>query len=78
MSTYEQPASPVEDKIEISSKDEKHLETVTVESIDSKDVDAALALVGQTRTMEFSEEYNLRLRRKLVCEAFLALRGWLS
>ena len=46
--------------------DSKAVETVTVYSVDSKDADAALVLVGTHRTTQFSEEYNKKLRRKLV------------
>ena len=35
--------------------------------IETYEVDEALKLVGQERTAEFSEEYNRKLRRKLVC-----------
>lgn len=34
--------------------------------IDFKDGDEALRLIGAERTNQFSEEYNLKLRRKLV------------
>ena len=51
-------------------KDEKIAErvddTTEVASIDAKDVDEALLLVGTERGQEFSEEYNAKLRRKLV------------
>jgi len=40
-------------------------QTATVTSFDSKDADEALQLVGTSRTQNFSEEYNLKLRRKL-------------
>ena len=48
--------------------DEKSIEeqTVSITSYDSKDVDEAMALVGAQRTSHFSEEYNLKLRKKLV------------
>ncbi|KAJ6509891.1 MFS general substrate transporter [Mycena vitilis] len=42
-------------------RDEK-VEAVTVDSVDG---DEALRLVGTARTTQFSEEYNLKLRRKL-------------
>ncbi|KAI5124717.1 hypothetical protein M0805_005355, partial [Coniferiporia weirii] len=48
-----------------SAVDEKHPEIISVESIDSKDVDEALELVGMRRSEHFSEEYNNKLRRKL-------------
>ncbi|KAJ7129764.1 MFS general substrate transporter [Mycena epipterygia] len=37
----------------------------TVDTINSADGDEALRLVGTVRTAQFSEEYNLKLRRKL-------------
>jgi hypothetical protein len=40
-------------------------------SFDSSEVDEALQLVGTRRTAQFSEEYNQRLRRKLVCAIHL-------
>lgn len=39
-------------------------------SFEVADGDEALNLVGAERTTEFSEEYNRKLRRKLVCSAF--------
>lgn len=44
--------------------DEKHPEQVDVISV--RDGDEALKLVGMERTAEFSEEFNRKLRRKLV------------
>ena len=35
-------------------------------SYDESDMDEAMMLVGAERTTEFSEEYNAKLRRKLV------------
>lgn len=49
-----------------SLEDSKRVETISINSIDSRDVDEALELVGMRRTAEFSEEYNKKLRRKLV------------
>lgn len=49
-----------------SPQDEKHPELVTTESVNSNDADEALELVGLQRESHFSEEYNLKLRRKLV------------
>lgn len=40
---------------------------VGVDTVNSVDGDEALRLVGAVRTTQFSEEYNLKLRRKLVC-----------
>lgn len=45
---------------------EKRPESVEVLSVNSEDVDEALELVGSRRTQQFSEEYNKKLRRKLV------------
>lgn len=46
-------------------EDEKNsLEKLSV--IETYEVDEALKLVGRERTAEFSEEYNRKLRRKLV------------
>ena len=52
--------------------DNKATNTVITDtlSVDSKDADEALELVGIRREAQFSEEYNLKLRRKLVCPAF--------
>ena len=57
----------VKDEKTSSLVDSKQVETISVDSIDSRDVDEALELVGMRRTAEFSEEYNKKLRRKLVC-----------
>lgn len=65
-STIRKRADTTNSLDEKGSADEKHLETATVVSVDSKDADAALELVGTQRTKQFSEEYNLKLRRKLV------------
>ncbi|KAJ7068194.1 MFS general substrate transporter [Mycena amicta] len=46
-----------------SSRDEKlEVDNLTINSVDG---DEALRLVGTVRTAQFSEEYNLKLRRKL-------------
>lgn len=50
---------------------EKQPEVVTLQSVDSKDADEALELVGLRRELHFSEEYNKKLRRKLVSLFFL-------
>lgn len=49
--------------------DEKKSEdgSASVLSVDSREGDEALELVGIQRSAVFSEEYNLKLRRKLVC-----------
>ncbi|KAL0948226.1 hypothetical protein HGRIS_010828 [Hohenbuehelia grisea] len=49
-----------------NSLDEHHEKTdVESESLDASQGDEALRLVGAERTAQFSEEYNLRLRRRL-------------
>ena len=51
------------------SRDDEKCSRVDVEAlstIHSLDGDEALKLVGTERTVQFSEEYNRRLRRKLV------------
>ena len=40
--------------------------TVSESVVESTDGDEALRLVGKERTAQFSEEYNKKLRRKLV------------
>lgn len=64
----------------IMSSEDKHSssvhgeeEKVGLESFDSSEVDEALHLVGVKRTVQFSEEFNLKLRRKLVCSPFSAV-----
>lgn len=59
------------DKKTSPPQDEKHPEVVTLQSVDSKDADEALELVGLRRELHFSEEYNKKLRRKLVSLFFL-------
>ena len=46
--------------------DEKHVGIATVTSYEESDVDEAMMLVGAERSAVFSEEYNAKLRRKLV------------
>lgn len=53
------PPSPL-----VNEKQAVTSETASV--VDSVDGDEALHLVGRERTSQFSEEYNKRLRRKLV------------
>lgn len=58
-------AKPSEEKEGIQTYiDEKR--PVSELSYDIEDGDEALELVGTLRSAHFSEEYNLRLRRKLV------------
>lgn len=49
-----------------SRDEEKDGYDVTVSVADSVEGDEALKLVGRERTTQFSEEYNRKLRRKLV------------
>ena len=58
-----------------SLEDSKQVETISINSIDSRDVDEALELVGMRRTVEFSEEYNKKLRRKLVCQMIIVTKN---
>lgn len=53
------PPSPIVDE-------KRAVESETVSFVDTLEGDEALQLVGRERTAEFSEEYNRRLRRKLV------------
>lgn len=57
-------------------EDEKRsqVEDDVVSTVDSYEGDEALKLVGRERTAEFSEEYNRKLRRKLV-RSEAAMRG---
>ncbi|KAJ7047446.1 MFS general substrate transporter [Mycena alexandri] len=48
--------------VDVQVHDEKVESTSTIDSVDG---DEALRLVGTARTTQFSEEYNLKLRRKL-------------
>lgn len=66
-----QPRASIEsEKVSSSPVDEKHVVDSEVTSLtDSLQADEALQLVGKERTQEFSEEYNRRLRRKLVSGA---------
>ncbi|KAE9410394.1 MFS general substrate transporter [Gymnopus androsaceus JB14] len=65
MATHELDRKNSED--EKRSPTSEHHEIAGSESIDHSDAngDDALLLVGKERTAEFSEEYNLKLRRKL-------------
>ncbi|KAJ7700008.1 MFS general substrate transporter [Mycena rosella] len=49
----------------VSMDAEVHDEKVGLDTVDSAEGDEALRLVGTVRTAQFSEEYNLKLRRKL-------------
>lgn len=46
------------------------IDAETVSVTDSENGDEALELVGKERTQQFSEEYNRRLRRKLVRDMY--------
>lgn len=59
------PPSPIVDE-------KRAVDSDTVSFVDTLNGDEALQLVGRERTAEFSEEYNKRLRRKLV-HTFLCL-----
>ncbi len=48
------------------SVDEKHIETSGNDLIDLRNGDEALRLIDAEKVVKFSEEYNLKLRRKLV------------
>ena len=56
--------------------DEKQPDSVEVLSVDSEDADEALELVGSRRTQQFSEEYNEKLRKKLVSVCFKRPFEW--
>ena len=59
--------SPISEKAIESPEDEKQLYgSQTVSLVDSSDGDEALKLVGRERQVQFSEEYNRKLRNKLV------------
>ena len=58
-------APPANGSFDEEKKVEVELDDST-SSLDIDDADAALGLVGTKRTMQFSEEYNRKLRRKLV------------
>jgi hypothetical protein len=59
------------EKVREQEQEEKHVGVTTVASFDSSDMDEAMRLVGAERTAVFSEEYNAKLRRKLVGFSFL-------
>ncbi|KAF7355248.1 MFS general substrate transporter [Mycena sanguinolenta] len=54
--------SETEKSLDAEARGDKFTETVTINSVDG---DEALELVGTARTTQFSEEFNLKLRRKL-------------
>lgn len=59
-----------------SSDEKKHAteESADVAVYEAGNGDEALKLVGTERTTEFSEEYNAKLRRKLVSSSMNCLR----
>lgn len=62
--------SPVEQKSvdeKIRDEEKRVYETDASTIADSSDGDEALKLVGREREAQFSEEYNAKLRAKLVC-----------
>lgn len=54
----EKKASSIDDHVVV----EKHHASINID-----EGDEALRLIGMERTAQFSEEYNRKLRRKLVC-----------
>ncbi len=65
MSSIDRKSLEVSEKA--SREDGKHeVDEEIVSIVDSSDGDEALQLVGKERTAEFSDEYNRKLRRKLV------------
>lgn len=66
-SPVRQEQASVEEKRRSSSDEEKHAyETDASSLVDSSEGDEALKLVGREREAHFSEEYNAKLRAKLV------------
>ena len=59
-----------------STEDEKQVyESQTISLVDSSDGDEALKLVGREREVQFSDEYNRKLRNKLVGALFFSRGG---
>jgi len=58
------PIDDVEKKSQTDGDDED--EKLGLYTVDTSQGDEALKLVGAERKQQFSEEYNLKLRRKLV------------
>lgn len=61
------------DEVEKSSQLENYDDKLGLDSLDTSDGDAALQLVGAQAAAHFSEEYNRKLRRKLVSIFFCTL-----
>lgn len=57
----------VNTSLDEKSIDEKHIETSSNGSFNLQNGDEALKLIDAEKVVTFSEEYNLKLRRKLVC-----------
>jgi hypothetical protein len=53
------------------SVDEKRIETSSNGSFDLQNGDEALKLIDAEKVVTFSEEYNLKLRWKLVCRLLI-------
>jgi len=67
MSSESSPAKNPEVEVEKSSQlHDTYDEKLGLDSIDADNGDEALQLVGTQATEHFSEEYNRKLRRKLV------------
>ena len=65
-SVAESPTRISDEKVDRSSDSEKQDFDATTTIVDSEEGDEALKLVGRERRAEFSEEYNRKLRWKLV------------
>lgn len=63
-----QASEPLEEKRSMDQKsvDEKVVEATSISSVDFRHGDEALKLIDAENAVKFSEEYNLKLRRKLV------------
>ncbi|XP_006454014.1 hypothetical protein AGABI2DRAFT_196678 [Agaricus bisporus var. bisporus H97] len=62
-----QASEPLEEKRSMDQKsvDEKVVEATSISSVDLRHGDEALKLIDAENAVKFSEEYNLKLRRKL-------------
>ena len=61
-----QDKSSVKSLAKEPENDEKDAGVATMTTYEESDVDEAMMLVGAERSAVFSEEYNAKLRRKLV------------
>lgn len=68
MASVERKSLQESEKGSASREDEKRsqLDEEVVSVVDTSEGDEALELVGRERTAQFTEEYNKKLRRKLV------------